>query len=340
MMNPDRHFAGDSLNRRQLLQTLFCSSAALALNLAPRRLSAEDIDHSDTHFLALGDFGSGDVRQKEVATAMRRYVSQQKLSPAGLLLLGDNFYGRMEGGLECTRWETCFEDMYPAQDFPGPCWVVLGNHDYHDNPFGDQVQLEYARTRQTRWTLPNKWHRLDFPAKNPLVTFLFVDTNLPPISGGFSSKLSRFLNSMDKAAEAEQLQWLKTELAKPRAAFTVVVGHHPLYSNGAHGDSRTLINQWGELFQQHGVHAYLCGHDHDLQHLEFAGRKTSFVISGGGGARLRDLKGKHQAKFARKVFGFTHLQVSDQRLIFRHIDSTGAQLHAFTKGLKGSVEIL
>jgi hypothetical protein len=34
------------------------------------------------------------------------------------------------------------------------------------------------------------------------------------------------------------------------------------------------------------VDLYLSGHDHDLQHLEFKGHPTSFVISGGGGAEL------------------------------------------------------
>jgi tartrate-resistant acid phosphatase type 5 len=34
------------------------------------------------------------------------------------------------------------------------------------------------------------------------------------------------------------------------------------------------------------VDLYLSGRDHDLQHLEFKGHPTSFVISGRGGAEL------------------------------------------------------
>jgi tartrate-resistant acid phosphatase type 5 len=47
-----------------------------------------------------------------------------------------------------------------------------------------------------------------------------------------------------------------------------------------------LIAQWDSLLRRHNVDLYLSGHDHDLQHLEFKGHPTSFVISGGGGAEL------------------------------------------------------
>ena len=44
------------------------------------------------------------------------------------------------------------------------------------------------------------------------------------------------------------------------------------------------------IFQKYGVAAYFFGHDHDLQHLEFEGVSTSFVVSGGGGASITKLK--------------------------------------------------
>ena len=35
--------------------------------------------------------------------------------------------------------------------------------------------------------------------------------------------------------------------AKPRAPFTLVMGHHPLYSNGDHGDTTALVEEWEPL---------------------------------------------------------------------------------------------
>jgi hypothetical protein len=94
------------------------------------------------------------------------------------------------------------------------------------------------------------------------------------------------------------------------------------------------------LFEKHGVHAYLCGHDHDLQHLEIDGLRTSFVLSGGGGARVRALKSDRKVPYANPVYGFTHVSLTPASLGFRHISVEGQTLHAFTKTVDGKMEIV
>jgi tartrate-resistant acid phosphatase type 5 len=120
----------------------------------------------------------------------------------------------------------------------------------------------------------------------------------------------------------------------------VAMGHHPLYNNGHHGDRPDLIAEWGPLFQQHGVDFYFCGHDHDLQHIEFEGKRTSFVLSGGGGQSLHDVKVNGRGPFGEKVHGFTHLQVSKEKFIVRHLDGDRKQVHAFSKAPDGKIEFL
>lgn len=324
------------MTRRRALRTVFCASAALSLNLHRRVLGAAAAD--DLHWLTIGDFGSMEPPQMAVANGMQSYISRLGLKAPGLLLLGDNFYKKMEGGLKSERWKTGFEDIYPAAVFPGPVPVVLGNHDYHDNAGGEQTQLAYARLPGARWTLPDKWYRLDFPAANPLVTFLFLDTNHRLISGA-DENTGKPKNSLTAEEEAAQWKWLKAELEKPRAPWTVCVGHHPVYSNGKHGDTKALVKELAPLLEQYRVPIYLCGHDHDLQHLELENRKTSFVVSGGGGARVRDLKQTERGRFGQPVYGFTHLQAGPQRLIFRHVDANGKQLHAFEKHADGTFKV-
>jgi hypothetical protein len=321
--------------RRRLLKTVFCSSAALSLNLRPQAVKAAAGE--DLHLMMIGDFGSMEPSQEAVANGMQKYLKASGAKPEWLLLVGDNFYKPMPGGLKSERWKTGFEDMYPASVFPGPCPAVLGNHDYHDNKGGEQVQLAYAKQGGTRWTMPAKWYRMEL---GKLVTFLFIDTNLRSISGGTitakdGTKIER--NSLTADEEAAQWTWLKDELAKPRAPFTVVVGHHPVYSNGQHGDSKELVKTLAPMLQQAGVHLYLCGHDHDLQHLELEGLKTSYVLSGGGGARVRDLTNKdRKMPFGTAVYGFSHLEVNAERIIVRHMDANAKQIHAFEKKLDHS----
>lgn len=319
-------------SRRRLLRTVFCSSAALGLNLRPAGVSAEEAAKDDLHWFALGDFGSMAPAQSAVADGMKAYVGRTGARPAGLLLLGDNFYRKMEGGLQSERWRTGFDEMYPASVFDCPCPAVLGNHDYHDNLGGELVQVAYSKQPGTRWTMPAKWHRQDMGAKgNPLVTFLCLDTNFRSVSGGRNKKDGKPKNSLTEAEEVAQLEWFEKELKKPRAPWTIVMGHHPLYSNGSHGDSKSLQAAFGGLLQKHGVHLYMCGHDHDLQHLELEGLKTSHVLSGGGGARVREPKVADRGPYSKAIYGFSHIQANKERFVFRHVDANGKLLHEFVK---------
>jgi hypothetical protein len=261
---------------------------------------------------------------------MKAYVKDLGVKPTGLLLLGDNFYKKTDKwSPKSERWKTGFEDMYPKDVFDCPCTAVLGNHDYHDNIGGEKVQVAYTNPGATRWHMPSKWYRQD----TPLITFLCLDTNLRSLSRSEDKKTGKIKPSLTEDEEKEQLAWFKAELAKPRTTpWLVVMGHHPVYTNGIHGDSKELVKTYGPLLQQHGVHLYLCGHDHDMQHLELEGLKTSFLLSGGGGARVRELANKdRKMPYGLNLYGFSHLQANKDRLIVRHLDANRNQVHAFEK---------
>jgi len=317
------------VSRRRALQATFCSSVTLALNLRAKDLQAA-VSPQALHMLAIGDFGTTGKDQAAVAAAMREYRERAHLDLHSLLLLGDNVYGRATDGLavDSPHWRKVFEDMYPEAAFACPCYAVLGNHDYGDNPRGAESQLDYARKPGTRWRMPAKWYRVDVGGHPGWLTILFLDSNQSP----------QHLTAAEREA---QLEWLRTQLIGPRGTFTMVIGHHPVYSNGKHGDTEHLVRDWAPLFQKHKVHAYLAGHDHDLQHLEMADQFTSFVISGGGGARTRALRRTKDrpVPFGRDAYGFTHLQVLPDTLVFAHHGVDGSLFHRFEKRPDGSVHL-
>lgn len=332
----------DLLDRRRVLKTLFCSSACLGLNLRSGISAEEKSDDDAIHLLAIGDFGTTGSAQRKVAEAMEAFRGSLGTAPEAMLLLGDNFYSKAKDGfsVDSERWRTTFEEAYPPSAFPGPCWAILGNHDYHDNEDGEKVQLAYAARGGTRWRMPAKWYRFDLgPADSPFATVIALDSNLPTVSGGRNKKSGKIRTSLTQEEAEEQLAWLEAELKTPRAPFTLAMGHHPLYSNGAHGDTKDLVRTWNDLFQEHRVHAYLCGHDHDLQHLELEGLFTSHLLSGGGGARVRKLESGREIPFGQDINGFTHLRIARDRIVFTHRDADNRALHRFTKHLDGSVEI-
>ena len=328
-------------DRRQFLRQSFAFSA-LALGTRSLGALAPAPNAKANHMLVFGDWGYERDTAGQTATAqqMVKYAREHRLKTEALVMLGDSWYGAMPGGVDDPRWKTQFEDMYPRSSFDCPAYSIMGNHDYQRIPANvtkTEMELAYAKRPGTRWTQPALWYTFQFPTKNPVITFIALDSN---VHGAHKVDAENF--TLTPEQQAEQLRWFEAELNKPRTTpFTVVIGHHPIFSNGPHGDHKTLIAEWEPLLHKHNVSLYMAGHDHDLQHLEFEGHPTSFVCSGAGGADLYDLKipEAQRGPYAEKVYGFSHMEVTPEKLTLRHIAADGKLVHAFSKTANGILTI-
>ena len=332
----------EPLSRRRFLQQSFAFSALAGMGGALPSLAKAATGAGSSNLLMVGDWGAeNDKNQALVAAGMQGYVRAQGLKTDALLMLGDNWYGPLPDGAKDKRWQTQFEEMYPKSVFDCVAYAIPGNHDYQRMPLSKlDAELEYAKNGGTRWTMPSRWYSFKFPAKNPVMTVIALDSNMPHADGKWDFGQNFTLTP---AAQTEQLAWLTAELEKPLTTpWLVVMGHHPVFTNGPHGDTATLVQDWEPLFRKHKVHLYLAGHDHDMQHLEFEGHPTSFALSGGGGADLYTLKidQAQRGPYAAKINGFSHLEVSRDRLVMRHVDESGQTIHAFSKTVDGKVTIL
>ena len=214
-----------NVSRRRFLRRSFAFSALATLGSLPRIADALQLDETAAELLMVGDWGYDDdhAPQAGVARGMRLYAQQQGLKAQALLMLGDNWYGELGGGVHSPRWKTQFEEMYPAEAFDCPAYAILGNHDYQRWPESKvDAELEYARMGKTRWTMPARWYRFEFPAKNPLMTVIALDSNMP-FADGSSSRGRDF--TLTPQQQADQLVWLTTELKRPRTTpFLVEIG--------------------------------------------------------------------------------------------------------------------
>ena len=337
-------------------------SAAASLPKFATAAIAQPSAHGAAHALIIGDWGWPDVTapdaaragmgyaaQTQVAQGMAHYAQSLHSRPNALFLLGDAWYGDLPDGAQSKRWLTQFEAMYPRELFPGPAYSMLGNHDYQYLPATVskvEAELEYARVgrgtdgKATRWTMPAHWYTFDFPAHKPLMHCIVLDSNMP-FADGAPRHGATF--TMTPAQQAEQLVWLQAELSKPRTTpYLVVMGHHPVYSNGPHGDHPVLVRDWDPLFRKHGVDLYMAGHDHDLQVLQFEDHPTTHFLSGGGGADLYVLKvdDLQRGPYAQETHGFSHLSVTERELELRHLDSSGRFLFGVARQPGGKTRIL
>jgi acid phosphatase len=221
---------------------------------------------------------------------------QAARAPADLVLnLGDAFYpyGIADGA--DPQWNTTFEDIYSAPGLQVPWYGVLGNHDWHRN-------ASAMATTRGRWKIPALSHVVRGLAAGVPLTIIFIDTNMV-----MASDICKHRNQSDwgplsiddfEGCKQEiedvfepQVEWLERRLRSAAGSVKIVVGHHPVYYTGkwaSEGDNAPdgLEERLAPLFQHHGVHAYLSGHDHVLQH--FMANGTDYYIVGTGGGELED----------------------------------------------------
>jgi hypothetical protein len=86
------------------------------------------------------------------------------------------------------------------------------------------------------------------------------------------------------------------------------------------------------LLRRNNVDLYLSGHDHDLEHLEFKGHPTSFVISGGGTELVGwTTPSQECGPWGLRAPGFTDLQISKEEVVIRHVGKDATVLYEFRK---------
>jgi len=247
--------------------------------------------------VALGDFGTGTDEQKQVAAAM---LANHRQSPFDIgVTVGDNFYPVGMESPKDKRWKSWWEQLYAPLQIA--FYPVLGNHDWYDfdSPAAEILYSDDSKI----WRMPSPYYTY---IAGP-VQFFAIDTNDVSI---------------------KQLQWLDSELKKSRATWKVVYGHHPIYSDGYHGDNSRVKEQLLPLLKNR-VDLYLAGHEHDLQHLKpEAG--VHFVVTGGGGRELRTPQPTSRALFAKEAHGFTILEVSQSRFDIRFVGADSKTLHEFS----------
>ena len=110
----------------------------------------------------------------------------------------------------------------------------------------------------------------------------------PTLAGRKSAHVQMLFLDTDNFTSMQE-EWLEDRLrAGAESEYAVVVGHHPVYSGGTHGNvmEGTPLH---EMLTRHKVSAYICGHDHNLQELQRAGEPTRHFVTGAG-SKLRSVR--------------------------------------------------
>jgi len=118
------------------------------------------------------------------------------------------------------------------------------------------------------------------PFSTQTVQFVMLDTSA--LTGGDAGQWdSAPPNIPQPAVDETQWAWVESTLAAATADWLIVVGHFPVYSAGENGPTPALVARLLPLMEAAGVALYICGHDHQLEHIAPApGNAVDFLVVG------------------------------------------------------------
>eukprot|EP00270_Netrium_digitus_P008869 TRINITY_DN267_c0_g1_i3.p1 TRINITY_DN267_c0_g1~~TRINITY_DN267_c0_g1_i3.p1 ORF type:complete len:360 (-),score=56.60 TRINITY_DN267_c0_g1_i3:182-1261(-) len=338
---------------------LLCVCARAATELSVLGTSSSP---APVRFLVMGDWGrNGTYNQSLVAEQMGK--AAQAVGAQFVISTGDNFYEEGLSSVEAEMFEQSFSRIYSHEALQLPFYAVLGNHDYYGNAL---AQLDPALVkRDSRWNCwrSHKFTRsLDsripkevlqlyqkemagettdelemFVADGNEVEFFMYDTTPLVTKYRTENKHSmdwRGINSKGwDMYIADVLGELNLWLSTSTARWKIVIGHHPVYSFGSHGNQEEMIRFVKPLFELFDVDLYINGHDHNLQHIKRDDSNIHYVTSGGGSKAYRGdtMDGVNTGlKFYWPGQGFNVIQVDYSTLKIDYVDVFGKVIYSFS----------
>ena len=132
--------------------------------------------------------------------------------------------------------------------------------------------------------------------------------------------------------DSAQLVWLDDDLGKNKLPWTIVFGHHPMYTNSLRGAQLWIRRAFSKIVTKHKVDIVLTGHEHQYERFKING--TNYIVSGGGGGRLTRFFGTSRALTQFTVHHFLAFDVTAKELDMCVIDISGRELEKLhlTKG--------
>jgi tartrate-resistant acid phosphatase type 5 len=286
--------------------------------LALGSLSCGAVAQDGYTLLVFGDGGSGNAKQRRVAAAMAQACAEAGCDAA--LVLGDLIYPRGVQSLDDGKFSTHFEQPYAVLG-PFPFWMAPGNHDHRGSV---EAQVAYARSgRSERWRMPAAHFAVE-----GLPSWLHVySLDTEPID--------------EERAGTVQADEARAALCG-RPGWRLLMGHHPVYSNGLHGDNEAIERYLADVIRDCDVHAYFAGHDHHQEHIA-APLFEQFVQ--GAATKLRRVRAHRHPRaeqltqhFARSVLGFAIVELTERTMEVRFFDATDGNAELIY-GCRAIVEI-
>lgn len=245
----------------------------------------------------LGDVG----RDTKAHRAVRQLVRERCAADPcdAVLLLGDNLYPAGPDGPDDPRLDEILGDY---ASIGAPVWMIAGNHDHGQDGSDPPVDAEIAWAKRRGIVFP----ATDYVGRIGDVSLVGVDTDR--VFWG-----------------REPGPWLDRALADRSARWRVGFGHHPIRSQGPHGNAGAYEGHaflpWfsgrslGAFFDARicgAADVWLAGHDHTRQLLfGTPACPTTLIVSGAAATATEIVDHGNVAAFAEATTGYVELTLGD-----------------------------
>lgn len=259
--------------------------------VSPQAVPAAKLDikiplqDKSVRFAVIGDSGTGDRAQYEVAQRMESYQQATKFD--FVIMLGDNIYGSHSPKDFVKKFERPYK---PLLDVGVKFYASLGNHDDPDDerlykPFNMGGERYYAFRKGE-------------------AAFFALDSNY---------------------MDSKQLSWLDQNLKDSQGTWKICFFHHPLYNDGRHhGPDADLRTQVLPLFQRYGVNAVFSGHEHVYQRIKPENNIYYFVLGNSGKLMTHDFgEARERVKGFDSDQSFMLVEIAGDKLYFQTIARSG-----------------
>jgi len=249
------------------------------------------LKQDSARFAVIGDMGTGDKAQYEIAAQMERYREKTKFD--SVLMLGDNIYG----GKSPADMKRKFDDPYkPLLDAGVKFYASLGNHDNPNERFYKPFNMGEKRY---------------YSFRKGNAEFFALDSNyMDP----------QQIEWLTNALRGSNAAW--------KICF---FHHPLYSDGKFHGPDTDLRARLEPIFQSNGVRLELSGHEHLYERIKPHGGIYYFVLGNSGELRPHNLKpSTDTAKGFDTDRDFMMMEIAGDQLYFQTISRTGETIDSGT----------
>lgn len=274
------------------------------------------------NFYVVNDLGrNGYYDQKPIAEKMGQM--EEVFGPEFVAALGDTHHFEGVASVNDPLWMTNYELIYSHPELMIEWFPVLGNHEYRGNT---QAVLDYSKISR-RWCMPARYYTKEYTIdeKGNKLRLVFIDT--APLIDKYREDTHTYPDAVKQDMQ-RQLGWIDSVLSVNKAAWTVVLGHHPVYAQTGKPEKERLDLQerLDPILKKYKADFYICGHIHNYQHIQREDSPVDYIVNTSA-SLSRKVKPIEGTRFCHGATGFSVCSASAHDLRFYMLDKEGKILY-------------